>query len=550
MVIDELGLITDWNPAAEELLGYSYAVAVGCEIAELIIPAALRDAHRNGLRRFVETGESRILGRRLELPALRQDGSELTVELSIAKLPGAEVPMFAGFLRALSADEDRDHNSARMQERLSFLAQAGLVLDDSLDYNRTLRGLADLTVPDLAHLTVIDLLGERGGSVEMAVAACRDPERAREVERVRSVSRLPVSSSHPVGTVLRTGRSMLLSSMSLEFLGGIAQTPEHLELMRKMGYHSAVVVPLVARGRTLGALSLLRMEDGIPYGSDDLALAEELARRAALAVDNARLFESTRDLARTLQRSLLPHALPDIPGLRISARYRAAERGHEVGGDFYDAFAIDERRWGITIGDVCGKGAEAAALTALARYTIRAFADRDPGRVLTRLNQAVIREQEVLEGRFLTCLFAVAWFEGQELHLELAVGGHPAPLVMRDAGTTERVSASGPLIGLLGGAQFPTARVVLRPGDTLLLYTDGLTDAHAPERILSESDLLELLSAAHGLHGDRLAEHIERAATLGQAARDDIALLVVEPLGERGEEGAVASAAGTRVEAG
>jgi serine phosphatase RsbU (regulator of sigma subunit) len=330
---------------------------------------------------------------------------------------------------------------------------------------------------------------------------------------------------------MRSGQAMLLPSMSPEFLRVIAQSGGHFELMRRAGYHSAIVVPLVARGRTLGALSLLRMLDAPPYDRDDLLLAEELARRAALAVDNARLYESTRQLARTLQQSLLPHTLPAIPGARVTARYRAAEREHEVGGDFYDVFPLDTAGWGVTIGDVCGKGADAAALTAFARYTIRALATADAGAVIARLNDAVIRERQSEKGRFLTAVFAAFFVDGDRLSVEVAAGGHPPPLIIRRGQIIEPIRLAGPMIGLDARAEFPAARLALCPGETIVLYTDGLTDAQAPQRILTEDDLAEMLGRAAGLEGERLAAFIEQSALDGGAARDDIALLVIEFLG-------------------
>jgi hypothetical protein len=218
----------------------------------------------------------------------------------------------------------------------------------------------------------------------------------------------------------------------------IAAGSEHFTLMRRLRYRSAIVVPLTARQRVLGTLSLLRLEGAIPYDEDDLILCEDLARRAGLAVDNARLFQATRSLARTLQESLLPASFPEIPGVRITARYRAAEQGQEVGGDFYDAFAVAPGRWGIAIGDVCGKGPRAATITALARYTIRAVADGDAAAVLRLLNQAALRDRVSLGDRFLTAVFALATNREGRLELSLAAGGHPPPIVLRADGRTEQ----------------------------------------------------------------------------------------------------------------
>ncbi len=521
------GLVRDWNPAAELAFGYTRAEAIGNPVAELIVPGPLRSAHRDGLSRYVETGEAKALGGRLELSAMRRDGSEFPVELTLKALPGFDPPLFVGFVRDLGqGHRTPSRETDRLQQRMAFLAQTSLVLDRSLDYNETLRTLADLTVPGLAQLTVVDLLGE-DGSVHTAVAAAPDPAHAREIERMREAHPLTLDGAHPVAAVLRSAQPVLLPSMTPAFLRNIAQAGEHFELMRRLRYHTAIVVPLIARQHALGTLSLLRMDGSPSYNQDDLVLAEELARRAAMAIDNARLFEATRHIARTLQASLLPQALPSIPGVRLAGRYRAAAADQEVGGDFYDAFAIGEDRWGIVIGDVCGKGPEAAALTALARYTIRALRDRAPAEVLSALNDAVLREGDAAH-RFLTAVFAVAQARDGLLHIELAAGGHPPPVILRDDGSVEQVEVGGPLVGVIEDLRYTPTGCVLAPGDTMVLYTDGLTDARAPARILTGADLLELVGRGSGMNAGRLAAFLEHDATGDQPPRDDIALLVVE----------------------
>jgi PAS domain S-box-containing protein len=526
------GLVRDWNPAAERIFGRSRDEAVGNEVAELIAPGPLRSADRHALRRHLASGEPTALDRPLEIAALRSDGSEFPVELTVARLPEVEPPLFAVFARDVTA-----RDAARfepLQRRLAFLAQAGLVLDRSLDYDETLESLAALTVPELAQLTVIDLV-EDVGWIQTAVAYARESDHAREVEAIRRAHPLDRRSPHPVAAVLRTGEPMLLASMTVDFQREIAAGDEHFELMRRLRYHSAIVVPLIARQRVLGTLSLLRMEGARSYDQADLVLAEDLARRAALAVDNARLFQSAQHLAGTLQESLLPHALPEIPGVRMAARYRAAAQGQDVGGDFYDAFPIGESRWGIVIGDVCGKGAHAAALTALARYTIRALADRDPATVLRLLNEAVIREHDFVRGRFLTALMIVATPDAHGLSLEIAAAGHPAPLVLRENASIEQLSAPGLLIGVSSEAEYRGTHTALYPGDTMLLYTDGLTDARAPARMLSDSDLAGILVEAHGMDAEAVAAFVEDRATGGDDPRDDIAILVLEVVKDRAD---------------
>jgi len=529
IVMDADGCVRDWNPAAEAVFGRRRADVIGKEVAELVIPGPLRDAHRNALRRYLETGESSILDRRLELSALRGDGAEFPVELTVTQVPGLEPPLFVGFIRELAGRGLAGRENARLQQRMTFLAQAGLALDSSLEFEDTLRRLVELVVPELADIAIVDLLHE-SGVIGTAVAGAGDPETARALEAIRREHPLTIDGPHPVAQVLRSGRPSLLSAMSPSFQRTIASAPEHFDLMRRLRYKSAIVVPLVARQHVLGTLSLLRTEDEEPYVEDDMALAADLARRAALAIDNARMFEATRELAQTLQQSLLPSKLPEIPGVRITGGYRAAAQGQEVGGDFYDVFTIAAGQWGIAIGDVCGKGPDAAALTAFARYTLRALAVPEPATVLEQLNESALRHAPLVPEQLLTALFAVASAEDQALAIEVATAGHPPPLVRRVAGHVERLGVGGPLIGLTEGSRYRSERVILAPGDTLLLYTDGLTDARAPAAILDERDLVELVERSAGLSGDELIEFLEGSVTRGEDPRDDIALLVVEVL--------------------
>jgi PAS domain S-box-containing protein len=524
--MDEAGVVRGWNRAAEQLFGYSRDQAIGRELAELIVPGPLRDAHRNALQRYRETREPTMIDRRVEVVGMRHDGSEISVELTITELPGTPL-RFAGFIRPVAERQRASREAARLQKRMAFLAQAGLVLDQSLELEETLRRLAELTVPELAQLTVLDLVSE-AGAVNTTVAAAIEPEHAQAVEQIRREQPLDLLGAHPVAQALRTRRAELLPTMSPSFQREIAQGGSHYALMRRLRYKSAIVVPLIARQRTLGVLSLLRLEGNPSFTPDELVLAEDLGRRAALAIDNSRLFEVTRRVAVTLQESLLPRALPEIRGVTLAARYRAAGQGQEVGGDFYDAFPLDGDCWGIVIGDVRGKGPRAAAVTALARYTIRALCDRGAAQVLALLNAAVQRDADRPSERFMTAVVGVVCRREAGLAIELAAAGHPPPLILRADGEVQAAPVAGPLIGVIEDVLYEAHELVLAPGDTLVLYTDGLTDAQAPARIISEDELGELLVRAHGLGAEGLASFLVQEATGEREPRDDIALLVLE----------------------
>jgi serine phosphatase RsbU (regulator of sigma subunit) len=311
-------------------------------------------------------------------------------------------------------------------------------------------------------------------------------------------------------------------------LDPVAQSDEHRTFMLDAGYRCAVVLPLVARRRTLGIMSLLHVRADRRYDAADVELLEDLASRAAQAYDNARLYAERSKVARTLQRSLLPAELPAPPGLELAARYRAASTDVEVGGDFYDVFETDDG-WLAILGDVCGKGPQAAALTALTRYTTRAAAlhGSDPRRILEQLNAAMLRGNDDL--RFATA-FVVALDLPADGSVRCAAAGHPPALLLRADGAVETVGGPGHPLGIRPAPRLHRARAQLHPGDTLLLYSDGLTDVGPPEHTLETGLLAGLLAGCAGLAPDPLLDELERLVGERRAdgrQRDDVALLAL-----------------------
>jgi serine phosphatase RsbU (regulator of sigma subunit) len=269
----------------------------------------------------------------------------------------------------------------------------------------------------------------------------------------------------------------------------------------------------------------------------DLELAVELARRAATAIDNARLYRDRSHIARTLQRSLLPPRLPHIDGFEIAARYRAAGEGNEVGGDFYDVFQRTADSWIFVLGDVCGKGPEAAALTALARHTIRAAAIRDgaPRVLLRSLHEAMARdhERELAGERFMTAVAACLSLSDDVPRIHLGGAGHPPPLLLHADGRAELVEPTGRALGLDCDPDIAQRELDMLPGDTLVLYTDGVTDAGAPAHQLDIEELAALAAGEAGTSAERIVELLEQAALDRSAGhpRDDIALVALRRAG-------------------
>ncbi len=413
----------------------------------------------------------------------------------------------------------------RAEQAQRFLAEASHVLAGSLDYQETLRSVAKLAVPAVADWCAVDVMtGDRLARVAVEHV---DPARvalARELEeRYPSDPR----SDQGVYGVMQRRRAELYREIPEELLVASARDEEHLALLRSVGLRSAMLAPMTLHDRVLGVLTFVSAESGRRYDEQDLALVENLALRAAAAVENARLYETVSTIAQTLQTSLLPPVLPELPGAELAARYHAAGSGLEVGGDFYDVFSTEVDQWYLVIGDVCGKGPAAAAVTALARYTIRAAAvrRRSPTAILRWLSDAMVQQSDG-DDRYCTIACAHIDLSRSPSPVTLACGGHPLPLVVRADGTAEEVGIPGTLLGLVPRPTLHDHTSELHPGDTLLLYTDGLTEAGAPAHVLSPD---ELAAAARAAASDSVAETVDRLVdgAIGSlpTIRDDVAVL-------------------------
>jgi serine phosphatase RsbU (regulator of sigma subunit) len=305
--------------------------------------------------------------------------------------------------------------------------------------------------------------------------------------------------------------------------------PEHLALVRRLQLRSLIITPMTARGRTFGALTFVSAESGRRFEAADVQLGEELARRAAVAIENSRLYTERTRIAHTLQVRLLPESLPQIPGVMLAARYRAAGELNEVGGDFYDVFPRSATDWALVVGDVSGKGAEAAAITALARYTLRAAAmeDAPPSHALRRLNDAMVKDGA---SQFATVVLAyISAAPDGGLHVRLALGGHPPPLVLRADGELEAPGTFGVVLGMLDEAPVFDTELRLAPGDLMLLYTDGVTEAGPRDAPFGQRGLSNLVATIADRAPEQIVDAVEQAVVNAQSGepRDDIALLAL-----------------------
>jgi serine phosphatase RsbU (regulator of sigma subunit) len=403
--------------------------------------------------------------------------------------------------------------------RVRFLADATTELAKSLDYGDTLAKVARLSVPVFADWCAIDLV-EDGRLHRLAVEHI-DPAKvqmALEIER-----RYPADREAEGGTwqVMRTGESILVPEVTDEMLVAGAKDEEHLRLSRQLQIRSGLVVPLVARGRVLGVMTWVAAESERRYTPSDLAFAEEVGRRGAIAIDNSQLHSQTKEAAVRLQRAVLPELAAEIPGWEVASHYSPAGRT-EVGGDFYDVIRLPDGRLAWFVGDVMGRGVAAAASMAQMRAAIRAYiaVDAAPHVVLSKL--------DLLFGTYaLHQLVTLVYGVVDPLSDEMVVvnAGHPPPVVLRRDGAVEQLpSADGPPLGT-GDVQREPTTVGLLPGDTVVAFTDGLIERRGED---IDRGQLRVLEAVAGLAGGPLPEALETLVeTVRDHTRDDDVAVVV-----------------------
>jgi GAF domain-containing protein len=393
------------------------------------------------------------------------------------------------------------------EARLRILSAASRALASSLDLDETLREVSRLAVQHLADGAAIYLAGE-GGDLQRLAMLPVDVDRGAASQRQEGVDQPERSEPSHVMRAFATGQPHVLGDRGdAVYAGG----PEQEAI-------TAMALPLVIGQRAVGVLALTwNWRRAVP--PDEQLLAEELARRMARAIENARLYEDRDRTARALQRDLLPRWFPDVPGLEIEARYRPSSAGNLVGGDFYDVFEARPGRWVAAIGDVCGKGPEAAAVMGIVRFTLRALAlhETRPVELLSLLNGSMLGHG--LRDRFVTIGCAVMERVGEAFRIRLCLAGHPRPVHALRSGEMELLGEHGMPIGLIPDPVLHETQHRVEPGDTLVLYTDGLdtADVSAEDRVAglirdgwpSElKEIVDTLIEAAGEHGRRLQDDV------------------------------------------
>jgi hypothetical protein len=423
---------------------------------------------------------------------------------------------------AIAVVED---NTSRRRNELSqqFLSEASKQLSASLDFDSAVEAVARAAVPAIADWCTIELAGH-GGAIDTIAVAHQEPEKEDELRKFRSD--FPVTEADDFGParVIRTGEPELYSTMDMDRARAIYDDEARAKAVENLIPHSSLIAPISLHGKPIGSIMLSLTRAAANYTQYDLDTAIELGRRAGIALDNARLHTERMRMLSSLQQSLIPAALPELEGLELSATFRPAERDAQVGGDFYDAFTLPDGSSALVMGDVCGKGPEAAALTALSRYTIRAAAmdETDPQVILNRLNDALI--DQVTDGRFVTLAFARVSNTPEGLALETISAGHPLPLITR-GGVARAIGAPGTLLGVVPDPDLPVTRSILNSDESLVLYTDGLSAGQTTDDTSYALALLDGLSL-NGSGDSAQVINLAAIAKQSEPNRDDVAILV------------------------
>jgi PAS domain S-box-containing protein len=454
-------------------------------------------------------------------------GAPVFVDLEVFAItnPAGETVAIAAAARDIS-------KRRRSETRLRALVDAGAALSHALEDPRAFETLAELIVRTLATLCVIEIVpdpsDEHPGPWQ--AASFHIDRTAREVVAAGTILE-PIDFSEEVPTirVMRDGTSILVAHVDEAWFENASIDPQYADWLRSLGVHSLVAVPLVAGGKVLGALTVARAKEQEPragflgaYDAEDLFFVEELGRRAGAAVEGARLYERQRNIAVRMQEASLPERLPSLANVQLAAEYRPGSAAATIGGDWYDAFVLDDGRLALTIGDVLGHGLDAAVTMGKLRQAMQAAAMVDPDpRVMLEVADKTLHLHDA--NGFATALAAI--FDPRSRSLTFVTAGHPAPFLRHSDGRVDELESTGLMLGVRSGVDRPVVTVELPEICALVFYTDGLVEAtrdinegHARLRAaLARED-----PAAHVLPARRLTD----SALAGEDARDDIAVLV------------------------
>ena len=418
----------------------------------------------------------------------------------------------------------------RRQIELEFLARLTNTALEASDHTDLMQRVCSAAVPTMGDYCSIYFVSETAALPEVTFAHV-DPDQTLFLEEL--MRRFPFDPERALGppAVIRTGRTQFVPRLTPQLIDAVTESlklsrADLMPIMERLGITSAITVALRTKRRVVGAMQFVSMSSGRHYDESDVALAEAVGGLLAEAVDAAWRADHERAVSVSLQQALLPPALPTIPGADLAARYWPAGID-EVGGDFYDVFAIGDDRWALVIGDVCGTGTDAAATTSIARHTIRAAARHgaDPLEVMDWLNEAILESQR---DRFCTVCYVTLTSRDDRWEMTATAAGHPLPIVATSRGAMP-FGHHGTLAGRFKHITVRTERVMLERGDRAVLYTDGITDLPSPGGIESDQ-LVDLVGRHRHANADEVADVIHHSLldrVADRRRRDDAAVLVL-----------------------
>ncbi|MEU1201155.1 SpoIIE family protein phosphatase [Streptomyces sp. NPDC005813] len=522
------------NPAMERIHGLPAKDHLGRGLREILPSDRVVDASEAAIREVLKTGRPLVdkytVGR---TPADPDNDHAWSVSVYRLEDAGGQVLGVATAVVDVTDRHGAITAAAQARQRLAQIAEGSARIGTSLDMKQTARELADVAVPALADVAVVDVLDSvlndrrpatsDSGPALFRTLAVKAAYLAEATGAIGLADRPVSRDADQLPTqCVRTGQPIMVTHVDEWDLARIARDAAAAAVLASVGIHSYLAIPLVAQGRALGALGLMRGRNQLPFNDDDVTLAGELASRTALSFDNARLYQSVRNTAVTLQRSLLPQPTPP-ENLEVATRYQPAGTSTEVGGDWFDVIPLAEDKTALVVGDVMGSGIDAAATMGRLRTATATLADLGlpPAQVLERLD----RTTAGLDPYIATCIYAE--YDPHSERCRIAVAGHLPPALTPAGGLPELLDlpAAAPLG--VGGVPFETTTVPLRPGDQLVLYTDGLVETRRD----SIDERLDLLLRVLDGHDRSLEETCDRLLeTLRDPDdHDDVSILIARP---------------------
>jgi serine phosphatase RsbU (regulator of sigma subunit) len=538
------GTVRRANAAAGRLIGSGLGYPTGKRFTALVDPPS-RAAVQSQLAEVIRTGETRTLRcgvltaagvAECEVTAsplqVRGDSGQLALAVTApgtapaGTAPAGTAPLgpMPGDALADTAPEPAEDPLRSVTRRLDLVTSATRILLDGVGHSEpvTMQRFARLLARELAAWLILDV--ERDQRLRRQLALGPDDQMSDEL--ARSVAAADPPSGSAPDQVYRASRSLLVAHADDPGLLGDAGDGE--PLLPRLGAASVLCVPLSDGERCYGALTLARPASQGPFGMPDVGLVEELGEQLALAIRADRMLRHRAEIADALQASLLPRQPRSIPGAEVAAGHVPAASAGDAGGDFYDTYpALDG--WGLSIGDVCGRGQDAAAVTAIARHAIRVLAhwDSDPAGVLRRANEILMEEE--FGGRFVTaCVGHLRWRDGA-LHVVVGSAGHPWPMLVRADGRTQVLQGGGLPLGIFPDAEPATQEIDLDPGDLLFFFSDGLTSARGPDLAYAEDRVTDELAALAGQPAAQVVARVQEVVSRfgGGQLRDDVTMLAV-----------------------